>query len=83
MIDQESAVKASGDTYTGTNKEIYLDNLSTYNDILRTAKSVNSSNKSTVAEVKEASWILTKAQQNVINLEKRDNTMAPDLNYLF
>jgi hypothetical protein len=83
LIDQESAVKASGDTYTGTNKEIYLDNLSTYNDILRTAKSVNSSNKSTVAEVKEASWILTKAQQNVINLEKRDNTMAPDLNYLF
>ena len=83
LIDQEGAVKASGDTYTGTNKEIYLSNLSTYNDILRTAKSINSSNKSTVAEIKEASWILTKAQQDVMNLEKQDNTMAPDSNYLF
>ncbi|BDR59856.1 SLAP domain-containing protein [Lactobacillus xylocopicola] len=63
LINQENTVKTSIN-YQNTDYNIYA---STYNDYLNKAKDVNESLTASISEVKQTTWLLYEAQQNLLN----------------
>ncbi|WP_420907743.1 hypothetical protein [Lactobacillus acetotolerans] len=74
-IDQGNTVKNS-DAYKNTH---YFENKTAYDNALKTAKSVNNSTKSTVAEVEQAEWLLNKDQEDLLNMKAENDTLSKTL----
>ena len=67
LIDQEQTVEAS-EPYANVDES--YGNRDAYKNALKVAKTINSSDKSTIAEVKEATRLLNMTQENLLNKKK-------------
>ena len=75
LINQENVIKDT-DNYKNDNYEGFT---STYNYYLKKAKAINSSQAASIIEVKQAAWLLSRAQQRLLeaNEEKAISTAQP------
>ena len=75
LINQENVIKDT-DNYKNDNYEGFA---STYNYYLKKAKAINSSQAASIIEVKQAAWLLSRAQQRLLeaNEEKAISTAQP------